>query len=127
MFTHETDARDSDIHSRLFAPALGVDDDPATGCAAVGLARYLAERDPRRSASLRWHIEQGAEIGRPSRLSVKVDKAVGYVSAIRVSAAAVYVGQGEIEVGCDHGTGESHPVTKRGAACDCARAVVPPS
>lgn len=58
-----------DLHMRVFAPALGIPEDPATGSAAVALAAYLARRSSAPvSSELRWRIRQGAEIGRPSQL-----------------------------------------------------------
>ena len=52
--------------SRMFAPGLGVPEDPATGSAAGPLAVHLA-RHGRIAFGERIEIHQGLEIGRPSR------------------------------------------------------------
>lgn len=53
------------IRARMFAPALGVPEDPATGSAALVLAGLLGNGS--------WTIEQGIEMGRPSTLHVRSD------------------------------------------------------
>jgi trans-2,3-dihydro-3-hydroxyanthranilate isomerase len=61
-------ARESDrVRARFFAPGTGVDEDPATGSAAVALAIVLADRgEPSGALS----IDQGEEIGHPSRIEL---------------------------------------------------------
>ncbi len=55
-------------HMRFFAPAGGVAEDPATGSAAVALARAMvASGEP----SGKLSIDQGAEIGTPSRIELE--------------------------------------------------------
>ena len=57
-----------DVLARFFAPGTGVDEDPATGSAAVALATLLAARgEPAGSLS----IDQGASIGHPSRIELR--------------------------------------------------------
>ena len=97
-FTYETIDADADLHCRFMAPALGVVEEPAAGSAAVGIASILAEGEPRDSISTTWRIEQGVEVGRPSKLVVEVEKRLGAVSQIWIGGTTVYVGQGEIEV-----------------------------
>lgn len=55
----------SSVRARFFAPALGVDEDPATGSAAVALASVLSSAGESQG---RLTIEQGAEVGAPSRI-----------------------------------------------------------
>lgn len=61
-------ARDGDrVHMRFFAPQSAVPEDPATGSAAVALATVLThEGEP----SGRLVIDQGEEIGHPSRIEL---------------------------------------------------------
>ncbi len=54
-------------HSRFFAPAGGVAEDPATGSAAVALARAMVHAGEETG---RLTIDQGAEIGNPSRIQL---------------------------------------------------------
>jgi trans-2,3-dihydro-3-hydroxyanthranilate isomerase len=98
VVSEETVSESSDMYCRFFAPALGITEDAATGCAAVGLASLLAEQDARDSFSKDWHIEQGIAIGRPSKLVVGVEKHLGSLRRIWLSGTAAYAGRGEIEV-----------------------------
>jgi trans-2,3-dihydro-3-hydroxyanthranilate isomerase len=90
----------TDFHARMFAPGLNVPEDPATGSACAAVAGYLAPRDPRRSmeSTLRWTIEQGFEMGRPSILEVEADISAGQVSAVRVGGASVLVARGTMTI-----------------------------
>jgi len=58
---------DHRAHSRFFAPAGGVPEDPATGSAAVALARAMVHAGQPEG---RLSIDQGAEMGSPSRIEL---------------------------------------------------------
>jgi trans-2,3-dihydro-3-hydroxyanthranilate isomerase len=100
VFAAGGDRPGSDYHARMFAPGLSVPEDPATGSANAALAGYLAARHPekRRDETLRWVIEQGFEMGRPSMLEVEADVAGGEVAAVRVGGASVLVCDGTMEI-----------------------------
>lgn len=98
VFTYGGRSEGSDIHARMFAPALGIDEDPATGAAATALAGYLGVRNDAHDGTLRWLVEQGIELGRPSLLKLEADKAGGQITAVRVGGAAVMVSEGSMEV-----------------------------
>jgi trans-2,3-dihydro-3-hydroxyanthranilate isomerase len=98
VFSHDAERPGADIHARMFAPAFGIAEDPATGGAAAPLAGHLARRDPRRDGTLGWRIEQGLEMGRPSFLDIEADKREGEVIAVRVGGGAVLVSEGSMEV-----------------------------
>lgn len=87
------------IRARMFAPALGVGEDPATGSAGACLAAYLARHLPVGSA-LEWTVEQGFEMGRPSilSLSASVEHQYGQIDAVRVAGKSVLVSEGKIRV-----------------------------
>jgi len=87
-----------DLRARMFGPAVGVPEDPATGSAATALGGYLGVRDPRRGGTLRFVVEQGFEMGRPSILEIEVDKKEGAIGEIRVGGASVLVSEGTIEI-----------------------------
>jgi trans-2,3-dihydro-3-hydroxyanthranilate isomerase len=90
----------TDFRGRMFAPGLSVPEDPATGSACAALAGYLAARDPRRTndGTLRWIVEQGFEMGRPSILEVEADVVRGAVTAVRVGGASVMISRGAMEI-----------------------------
>ncbi len=98
LFSFETERPTSDLHARMFAPKLGIAEDPATGAAATALAGYLSLRDHSPAAQLRWVVEQGFEMGRPSILEVEADRQGGSVSAIRVGGASVMVASGVLSL-----------------------------
>ena len=91
----------SDIRARMFAPGLSVPEDPATGSACAALGGYLAARDARRDGTLRWVIEQGFEMGRPSILELEVDRRDGEIMAVRVAGATVLVSEGTLRLPSD--------------------------
>jgi trans-2,3-dihydro-3-hydroxyanthranilate isomerase len=85
------------IRARMFAPDLGIGEDPATGSAAVCLAAYLAKYASDGMA-LRWTIEQGFEMGRPSVLSISAEKRGAEIGAVRVAGKSVLVSEGKLRV-----------------------------
>jgi len=98
VFTDDVEAPDLDFRVRMFAPALGIAEDPATGAAAATFAGYLGVRDPAREGLLRWRIEQGVEMGRPSLLEIEADKREGQITAVRVGGSAVLVSEGKMNI-----------------------------
>jgi len=85
------------LRARMFAPVDGVPEDPATGSAGCALAGLLAHLEPAASGDFAWRIEQGLEMGRPSRLDARVEKRDGEVTAIRIGGFSVMVAEGWIE------------------------------
>ena len=83
--------------TRMFGPALGVAEDPATGSAAGPLALHLA-RHGRIAFGDEIEISQGAEIGRPSTLYARVDGNAEAVDRIEVGGSAVIVARGEFRL-----------------------------
>jgi trans-2,3-dihydro-3-hydroxyanthranilate isomerase len=87
-----------DVQARMFAPAMGITEDPATGAAVAALPGILGHLDPRPTASLRWTVRQGVEMGRPSTLYVEADKQDGLLLAVRVGGETVLVSEGTLWV-----------------------------
>lgn len=94
LFSMDAERPESNVRARMFAPGLGIAEDPATGGAAVGLAGYLAARESRRDGTFKWIIEQGFEMGRPSILEAEADKDSGSVVRTRVGGATVIMTEG---------------------------------
>jgi trans-2,3-dihydro-3-hydroxyanthranilate isomerase len=86
------------IRARMFAPWLGIPEDPATGGAAAALTGYLASIHPDRDGDQRRVISQGVEMGRPSRIEIGWTKKGGAIHSIRVGGNAVRVAQGTMTV-----------------------------
>ncbi len=70
---------------------------PPSGSAAAALAGYLGEAEPR-AGTLRWVVEQGLEMGRPSILEVEADRAQQAITAVHLGGASVLVSEGVMEV-----------------------------
>ena len=83
--------------TRMFAPAGGVPEDPATGSAAGPLALHLA-RHGRIAFGDEIQISQGVEIGRPSTLHARVDGTLEQVERVEVGGSAVVVARGEFRL-----------------------------
>jgi trans-2,3-dihydro-3-hydroxyanthranilate isomerase len=98
LFARDGERAGSDLHGRMYAPGFGIAEDPATGSAAAALAGYLARRDGRRDGTLRWRLEQGFEMKRPSILDISADVANGEVTAVRVGGASVIVCEGTMRI-----------------------------
>jgi trans-2,3-dihydro-3-hydroxyanthranilate isomerase len=87
-----------DIRARMFAPLLGVPEDPATGSANAALAGLLASLMPEPALALQLRIAQGIEMGRPSLLEASAEKRGGKVAEIRLGGRCVAVMNGSIEI-----------------------------
>jgi trans-2,3-dihydro-3-hydroxyanthranilate isomerase len=74
IFSTETVHEDSSVHARMFAPGVGVLEDPATGSAAGPLGAYVRKYNVQSGSDLAKPvvIEQGFEIQRPSNLISQV-------------------------------------------------------
>ncbi len=95
VFAADAERPGSDMRARMYGPAVNVAEDPATGSACACLAGYLAARTPR-DGTLRWVVEQGFEMGRPSIIEIEADKEHGRITAVRVGGRTVLVSKGEL-------------------------------
>jgi trans-2,3-dihydro-3-hydroxyanthranilate isomerase len=84
-----------EVAQRMFAPAMGVMEDAATGSAAGALA---ALRVFRGAAPGELLVRQGEEMGRPSSMYVTVGGAAGAPADVRVGGSAVLVMEGELRL-----------------------------
>ncbi len=88
-------------HCRMFAPGLGVPEDPATGSAAGALGAYLVWHNVLRphDGVCSFTVEQGFEIGRPSLIDVEIVVGNGgEITEVRVGGRAISVLQGELSI-----------------------------
>jgi trans-2,3-dihydro-3-hydroxyanthranilate isomerase len=83
--------------TRMFAPADGVPEDPATGSAAGPLGVHLA-RHGLISFGEQIEITQGVEIGRPSKLFVRIDGSAERIERVECAGSAVVVARGEFQL-----------------------------
>ena len=99
LFSRETLGDDATVHARMFAPAAGVPEDPATGSAGGPLGCYLV-RHGRVPAGDRVPVvcEQGYEIGRPSRMEIAISGDRDAIREVRVGGGCVLVGEGRMRI-----------------------------
>lgn len=88
----------SSFHARMFAPDMGIPEDPATGSAAIGFARVIHEFDVLPDGASKRSIEQGLEMGRPSTISLLVTVARGRLEGVRIGGHTVRVADGVLQV-----------------------------
>jgi len=96
LYTRASDG--FDIRARMFAPLSGVPEDPATGSASCAVAGLLAHHSGQANGRFSYRIAQGVEMGRPSVLLARAEKADGSVQATGVGGACVFVSEGFIQV-----------------------------
>ncbi len=87
-----------DYHARLFAPAAGIMEDPATGSAAATFPGALLAAQALEDGSHKITVAQGEDMGRPSLLYIEADVSNGAIDQIRVGGHAVTVSMGKITI-----------------------------
>ena len=86
------------FHARMFAPSVGVPEDPATGSAAAAMAGLFIDFERPADGAHRFVIEQGDAMGRPSRITVSVEVADGQLRQAWVGGHAVIVSEGILRI-----------------------------
>jgi trans-2,3-dihydro-3-hydroxyanthranilate isomerase len=86
------------LYARMWAPALGVEEDPATGSACAALVGAMASNPGFGGPAYRLSIQQGVAMGRRSEIEAEARKSGGVVTSISVGGATAYVASGEIDV-----------------------------
>ena len=99
VFTRETESAFATVHSRMFAPGLGITEDPATGAASGPLGCYLIRYglvhcDP----AAEIVSEQGIEMGRPSYIRIRIERQGAEITAVKVGGQCHFMGEGFIEI-----------------------------
>ncbi len=95
LYTRNKDVPDSRIRARVFSPLNGIAEDPATGSAAAILGALIGKLE-NEAETLTITIEQGIEMGRPSRINVDIQRDSSSSRTIRVSGHAVPVMRGTL-------------------------------
>jgi trans-2,3-dihydro-3-hydroxyanthranilate isomerase len=97
LYTRQSVHTASSFHVRMFAPAVGVPEDPATGSAAVCFAGVVHKFDALPDGMHRRTIEQGYEIGRPSAIYLTLDIEGAKLVNVRIGGHAVRVAEGTLD------------------------------
>ena len=96
-FSTMTVEQQATVHTRMFAPLIGIVEDPATGSASGALGAYLLQHGVVEVAPMTEIIaEQGYEIERPSRILIQVESEDDAIQAVKVGGEAVMVLEGTL-------------------------------
>jgi len=96
LYTRQCVRAHASFHARMFAPDMGVPEDPATGSAAVGFARVIHAYDGLPDGMHKRFIEQGLELGRPSTINLSILLHRGEIDVVRIGGSVVRVAQGTL-------------------------------
>jgi trans-2,3-dihydro-3-hydroxyanthranilate isomerase len=99
LFSAERSADRATVYSRLFAPDIGVAEDPATGSASGPLGCYLVRHKvvSKEKAGAMLSL-QGVKMGRPSHVHISVGLEKGEITSVRVGGESVLAGEGTLYV-----------------------------
>jgi trans-2,3-dihydro-3-hydroxyanthranilate isomerase len=86
------------LYARMWAPALGIEEDSATGAACAALVGAMASKPDFGGTAYRLSIQQGVSMGRRSDIEAEARQSDGVVTSVSVGGATAYVASGEIEV-----------------------------
>jgi trans-2,3-dihydro-3-hydroxyanthranilate isomerase len=99
VFFFAGDLRDGGkLYARMCAPAMGIEEDPATGAACAALIGAMASKPDFGGTVYRLSIQQGVLMGRRSDMEAEARKSEGIVSSVSLGGATTYIASGEIEV-----------------------------
>lgn len=97
VFSRQTAEKGRHFHARMFAPGMGILEDPATGSAVAAFAGLLGRFGGYGDGEHRVAIEQGYEMGRPSLIRLGMTRVAGQFTAVTVGGGAVIVAEGAID------------------------------
>ena len=96
VYCETPDEDGNDFAARMFAPGMGLGEDPATGAAAAALIGQLAADAP--AGQTEYRLRQGLEMGRPSLINVQIRKDGDTLIHGGIGGSAVIVGQGSLDL-----------------------------
>jgi trans-2,3-dihydro-3-hydroxyanthranilate isomerase len=86
------------FHTRMFAPDMGIAEDPATGAAVAALSGAIHFFDKPVDGHHPYLIEQGVEMGRPSHIHLHLDVSGGAITSARIGGEAVRIAYGTLDL-----------------------------
>ena len=97
VFTLTPDEPGNDFAARMFAPGMGLGEDPATGSAAAALIGLVARHTD--NGQHEFRLRQGHEMGRPSLITMQLRKDSDKLIHGGIGGHAVIVGEGTLNLG----------------------------
>lgn len=98
VFTETPDEIDNDLAARMFAPGMGLSEDPGTGSAAAALIGLLSEHADMASGQVDLTLRQGHEMGRPCRITLQMRKDHDVLVHGGIGGHAVIVAEGVLDL-----------------------------
>jgi trans-2,3-dihydro-3-hydroxyanthranilate isomerase len=86
------------FHARMFAPDMGIAEDPATGAAVAAMSGAIRHFDRLSDGHHALLIEQGVEMGRPSHIHLHIEVATGKIGRARIGGEAVAIASGKLHL-----------------------------
>ncbi len=96
VYCRQTKSHDAAFAARMFAPGMGIAEDPATGSAAAAFAGVIKHFDAPTDGVHFIRIEQGFDMGRPSIIDLEIDVKARELHGIRIGGQAAIVARGEL-------------------------------
>lgn len=97
VFTLTPEEPDNDFAARMFAPGMGLYEDPATGSAAAALIGLIARHTD--NGQHEFRLRQGHEMGRPSLITLQLRKSDDQLTHGGIGGHAVIFGEGTLNLG----------------------------
>ena len=98
LYVYAKNTAQNEIDARMFAPAAGIPEDPATGSAAALMASQLLLDGHLQEGHNHFSLRQGYDMGRPSDMQLEIDVSGGRLEAVRVGGSSTGISSGRIGV-----------------------------
>jgi len=98
LYTREVETPNHQFQARVFAPGLGIVEDPATGSAVAAFSGVLMAFEKIPHGTHDFIIEQGYQMGRPSLIALTLDVEHGVLVEASIGGSAVIIGQGTLDL-----------------------------
>jgi trans-2,3-dihydro-3-hydroxyanthranilate isomerase len=96
LYCRETIQHNAAFHARMFAPSVGVPEDPATGSGAAAFSAVIHRFDQLPEGTSEFLIEQGIEMGRPSEIKLEIEVSGRRLKRVRIGGSACLVMRGKL-------------------------------
>lgn len=96
IYCRETQLFDCSFHARMFVTAGSVYEDPATGSAAAAFAGVVHKFDGVSDGATSVWIEQGMEMGRPSKIKLEIEQESKAIVNARIGGHATKLAEGRL-------------------------------
>ncbi len=98
LYTREVAGEHSHVHTRMFSPSFGINEDPATGSAAAAFAGVCMQFEKPGDGVHQIVIEQGIEMGRPSEIVLTLSVRDQALESASIGGSAVVFAHGNLDI-----------------------------